>query len=69
MSVNTSIFTLIAIALDRYRAIMKPFGKRSTRACAMVCKKHTTCEFPEKSKRIDPLQTIRSAAAVSFLQR
>ena len=36
VSVNTSIFTLIAIALDRYRAIMRPFGKRPTKAGTMA---------------------------------
>ncbi len=45
VSVNTSIFTLIAIALDRYKAIMKPFGKRSTKRDAMVNTNKTFCFF------------------------
>ena len=31
VSVNTSIITLIAIALDRYQAILYPFSKKSSK--------------------------------------
>ena len=59
MSVNTSIFTLIAIAMDRYTAIIHPLKKKSSKKGTKVTK-----EEEEMRRRM----CIRSYTTHTFLQ-